>query len=137
MRIRRIRLKCIWLECFRAATAGVEMCIRDRFCLMGADSFFGLSGWHRAAEIPFVASLIVASRPGQRPEEWITGLRAALPAGLNLEATASEPGGNDAELHTYTLENPAGDSAALYVLPGLEVEISASAVREMCIRDRR
>jgi nicotinate-nucleotide adenylyltransferase len=99
------------------------------FCLMGADSFFGLSGWHRAAEIPFVASLIVASRPGQRPEEWITGLRAALPAGLNLEATASEPGGNDAELHTYTLENPAGDSAALYVLPGLEVEISASAVR--------
>ena len=35
------------------------------FCLMGADSFFGLPRWHRAAELPFVAPLIVASRPGQ------------------------------------------------------------------------
>ena len=35
------------------------------FCLMGADSFFGLLRWHRAAELPFVAPLIVASRPGQ------------------------------------------------------------------------
>ena len=32
---------------------------------MGADAFFGLRRWHRAAEIPFVAPLIVASRPGQ------------------------------------------------------------------------
>ena len=36
------------------------------FCLMGADSFVGLRRWHRAAEIPFVAPLIVASRPGHR-----------------------------------------------------------------------
>ena len=35
------------------------------FFLMGADSFLGLSRWHRAAEIPFAAPLIVASRPGQ------------------------------------------------------------------------
>ena len=44
------------------------------FCLMGADSFLGLSAWHRAAEIPFVAPLIVASRPGESPGEHIAGL---------------------------------------------------------------
>ena len=34
------------------------------YCLMGADSFVGLRLWHRAAEIPFVAPLIVASTAG-------------------------------------------------------------------------
>src|SRR5579862_2473647 len=33
------------------------------FCLMGADSFTSLRHWHGGAEIPFTASLIVASRP--------------------------------------------------------------------------
>jgi len=33
----------------------------------GADSFLGLRQWHRAAEIPFVAPLIVASRPNHWP----------------------------------------------------------------------
>ncbi len=49
------------------------------FCLMGADTFFGLHRWRRAAEIPFVAPLIVASRPGQRPGKMVAGLRA-IPA---------------------------------------------------------
>jgi nicotinate (nicotinamide) nucleotide adenylyltransferase len=53
------------------------------FCLMGADSFFGLHLWHRAAEIPFVAPLIVASRPAaSRPGQPLDDLRAALPQGL-------------------------------------------------------
>jgi ribosome-associated protein len=52
------------------------------FCLMGADSFAGLRCWHRGAEIPFVAPLIVASRPGERLDD----LKAALPAGLEIEA---------------------------------------------------
>ena len=39
------------------------------FCLMGADSYLGLRGWRRAAEIPFAAPLIVASRPG-REDGW-------------------------------------------------------------------
>src|SRR5580658_10173775 len=54
----------------------------ELFCLMGADSFLGLRGWHGAAEIPFVAPLIVASRPGQP----LDGLRDALPPGLTMEA---------------------------------------------------
>jgi nicotinate-nucleotide adenylyltransferase len=100
------------------------------FCLMGADSFFGLRRWHRAAEIPFVASVIVASRPGQRPEEWMEGLRAALPAGLRIEApVGEEAGGDDVELFTYTVRNPAGETAPFYLLPGLNVEISASDIR--------
>src|SRR5271165_2530660 len=37
----------------------------ELFCLMGADSFVSLKRWHGAAEVPFAASLIVASRPGQ------------------------------------------------------------------------
>jgi nicotinate-nucleotide adenylyltransferase len=94
------------------------------FCLMGADSFFTLRRWHGAAEIPFAAALIVASRPGERPEKWLDGLRTALPEGLRIEGGAGE------ELRTYTVRNPAGESAPLYLLPGLDVEISASAVRE-------
>ena len=94
----------------------------ELFCLMGADSFAALRRWHRAAEIPFAAALIVASRPG----ESLHDLQAALPAGLTMEA-ASTPG-TDA-LRRYTLRNPAGSQAPFYLLPNLEIEISASAIR--------
>jgi nicotinate-nucleotide adenylyltransferase len=101
------------------------------FCLIGADSFFGLRGWHRAAEIPFVAPLIVASRPGKRPEHWIAGLRKALPAGLEIEAAFETDGvKSEVEVRAYVLRNSAGESAPLYLLPGLHVEISASEIRE-------
>jgi nicotinate-nucleotide adenylyltransferase len=95
------------------------------FCLMGADSFFNLRHWHRSAEIPFVASVIVASRPGQPLDD----LKAALPAGLTMEPadTTHQP----VEVCSYVLHNPAGDSAQLFLLPGLHVEISASQVREL------
>jgi nicotinate-nucleotide adenylyltransferase len=101
----------------------------ESFCLMGADSFFGLKGWHGAAEIPFAASLIVASRPGERPAEWMEGLRAALPAGLTIEPVGQGSGGVETELQTYTLHDVAGQSAALYLLPGLHWDISASDIR--------
>ncbi|MGD0733819.1 MAG: nicotinate-nucleotide adenylyltransferase [Terracidiphilus sp.] len=108
----------------------------ELFCLMGADSFFGLKQWHRAAEIPFVAPLIVAARPGQRPEQWIKGLRAALPAGLAIEATPGEQQeGSGRELRTYTVQNAAGNSAPFYLLPGLHADISATQIREQ-IRDQ-
>jgi len=104
----------------------------DLFCLMGADSFFGLRKWHRSVEIPFVAPLIVASRPGQP----IDDLRAALPDGLTMEEPSklspSAPGSpvTRLDVRAYTLCNAAGEAAPLYVLPGLHVEISASQVRE-------
>jgi len=96
------------------------------FCLMGADSFFGLRRWHRAAEIPFVAPLIVASRPGQ----LLDGLKAALPEGLSLESGAGEEQiVAGVEIRTCTLRNAGGQATPFYLLPGLNVEISASDIR--------
>lgn len=96
------------------------------FCLMGADSFFTLHHWFHAAEIPFVAPLIVASRPGQQLEK----VKDALPAGLTL-VSAPDAGKKDAsvEVRTFFIKNAAGDHAPFYVLPGLHVEISASEIR--------
>jgi nicotinate-nucleotide adenylyltransferase len=96
------------------------------FCLMGADSFFGLRRWHGAAEIPFVAPLIVASRPGQ----LLDGLKAALPEGLSLEAGPDEDRTvAGVEMRTCILRNAAGQTSPFYLLPGLNVEISASDIR--------
>ncbi len=102
------------------------------FCLMGADSFFGLRHWRRAAEIPFLAALIVAWRPGQTFES----LREALPEGLAVE---SAPDGDKIEagieVRTFFLADPACRRARFYVLPGLDIEISASDIRNG-LRDR-
>jgi nicotinate-nucleotide adenylyltransferase len=97
------------------------------FCLMGADSFAGLRRWHRAAEIPFAAPLIVASRPGQQLDD----LRLSLPAGLSIEAAPGQDRAAAAvEVRSYLLRNQAGECAPFYLLPGLEIEISASEIRE-------
>jgi nicotinate-nucleotide adenylyltransferase len=98
------------------------------FCLMGADSFAGLKRWHRGAEIPFAASLVVASRPGERLDD----LRSALPEGLAIEAARGpEESAPGVEMRSYLLHNPQGQTAPFYVLPGLEVEISASEIRRL------
>ncbi len=104
------------------------------YCLMGADSLAGLRKWHRGEEIPFSAPLIVASRPGQA----LDNLKAMLPDGLKLEP--EDPGarnigaGNIArsgvEMRCYRIEDLAGRRAPFYLLPGLDVEISASEIRE-------
>ena len=96
------------------------------FCLMGADSFVGLQRWHRAAEIPFIASLVVASRPGERLDR----LQAALPQGLTIEAQAATIEMHSGiEIHSYELRNASGARTPFFLLPGLEVEISASEIR--------
>ena len=109
-----------------------EMPYAELFCLMGADAFAGLRNWHGAARIPFVASLVVASRPGQNLDQ----LAALLPAGLALDAAAHsvsrthndlEPG---IELHHYSVRDAEGSAAAFYLLSGLDIEISASDIRE-------
>ena len=103
------------------------------YCLMGADSFGGFQQWFRAAEIPFVAPLIVASRPGQP----LTDLKELLPSGLSLEpACESEPARMNTErskieLQCYSLVNLAGQHTPFYLLPELDIPISASKIREM------
>jgi nicotinate-nucleotide adenylyltransferase len=97
------------------------------FCLMGADAFAGLRRWHRAAEIPFVAPLIVASRPG----ESLDNLKAFLPEGIAIVSQSQpELHGEQVELRRFILRNSDGELAPLYLLPGLEIEISASDIRE-------
>ncbi|MGC1461774.1 MAG: nicotinate (nicotinamide) nucleotide adenylyltransferase [Terracidiphilus sp.] len=107
------------------------------FCLMGADSFVGLRNWHRALEIPFVAPLVVASRPG----ESLSDLTALLPPGLTLghlersHRAEGNIGKSGIEARRYSLLGQTGSVAGLrtpfYLLPGLNVEISASQIREM------
>jgi len=103
------------------------------YCLMGADSFVGLQHWHCAPQIPFVAPLIVASRPGQPLDD----LKAVLPLGLTMAPAAGSDfsgscvEGSDVEVQCYFLVNQAGDRAPFYLLPGLDVEISASLIREL------
>jgi nicotinate-nucleotide adenylyltransferase len=92
------------------------------FCLMGADSFATLRRWHRAPEIPFAASLIVASRPG----ESLADLEVALPAGLTINAA---PIFEAVQLRRAILRNSAGDQTRFYLLPNLAIEISASRIR--------
>jgi len=105
----------------------------ELFCLMGADSFVSLKRWHGAAEVPFAASLIVASRPGQSLDD----LADSVPAGLVFDRCSapaqSDPSG--IELRTCSLRNAAGRVAEFYILPGLDVEISASEIRA-AIRSR-
>jgi nicotinate-nucleotide adenylyltransferase len=99
----------------------------DLFTLIGADSLLSLPYWHRAAEIPFVAPLIVASRPGERLED----LAEILPQGLSIEddgPDGEKERGNT--LRVFTLRNTAGESTPLYLLAGLEIEISATEVRQ-------
>ena len=96
------------------------------FMLMGADSLVGLSHWYRGAEIPFVTPLIVASRPGQRLQD----LTAILPDGLTIdEDTTAAENAAEIPLRVFTLRNTAGTTTPFYLLPGLEIEISASDIR--------
>jgi nicotinate-nucleotide adenylyltransferase len=97
------------------------------FCLLGADSFLSLRLWHRGAELPFVAPLIVASRPGQS----FSDLADVLPPGLSLaEECASAAASHCVELQTCTIRNTAGDTVPFYLLPGLHIDTSATAIRE-------
>ena len=95
------------------------------FCLIGADSYLTLRRWHRAAEIPFTAGLIVASRPGQSLHD----LAAALPPGLTLTPNPAADASSPVELRAFTVSNAAGVSAPFYLLPGLQYEMSASQIR--------
>ena len=94
------------------------------FCLVGADSFLGLRQWHRAAELLFAAPFIVASRPGQPLDD----IQSALPEGLALHPLERKHIAS-IELRTCTVSSHDGRHAPFYLLPGLDVEISASAIR--------
>jgi nicotinate-nucleotide adenylyltransferase len=93
----------------------------ELFTLVGADSFRSLSEWHEGAKIPFVAPLIVASRPG----EDLNHLQAVLPEGLSIKESEE----TEHFLQTFTVRNASGNEAKLYLLPGTAIDISATDVR--------
>jgi nicotinate-nucleotide adenylyltransferase len=71
--------------------------------------------------------LIVASRPGQNLED----LAEVLPAGLSIREDAEvAPDSVEGLLRVFTIRNGAGASAEFYLLPGIEIEISATEVRQ-------
>jgi nicotinic acid mononucleotide adenylyltransferase len=74
-----------------------------------------------------VATLFVASRPGQRVDD----LSAAMPEGLVI-APLPQPDlkANGIELRRCIVRNSSEDMAPLYLLPELEIEISASDIRD-------
>ncbi|HTM16503.1 MAG TPA: nicotinate (nicotinamide) nucleotide adenylyltransferase [Terracidiphilus sp.] len=96
------------------------------FTLVGADSFLSLSRWYRGSEIPFAAPIIVASRPGQRLEH----LAGELPDGLSIVADKQSHENRPGTLEVFTVRNPSGAEAPFYLLPGLQIEISASEIRQ-------
>jgi nicotinate-nucleotide adenylyltransferase len=96
------------------------------FTLMGADSFLSLQRWYRGAELPFVAPLIVASRPGQRLQD----LAEVLPDGLTTHVQKQSVGTQNVIVEVFTLRNSVGSEAPFYLLPGLQIEISASEIRQ-------
>ncbi len=85
------------------------------FLLLGADSFRTIHHWYRASEIPFLASLIVASRPG----EDLSDLSACLPQGVQLAGVPNQ----------YRLTNSIGEDSLLTILPDLNYDISATQLR--------
>jgi nicotinate-nucleotide adenylyltransferase len=92
---------------------------------MGADSFLNLRRWHRAAEVPFAAQFIVASRPGEQLDD----LAATLPEELTIEPASAQPPTSSVAILAFRLRDLKGNSTPFYVLPGLHVEISASEIR--------
>lgn len=103
------------LERLRAEMGGGAL-----YLLMGADSLRTLKRWHRAEAIPFLARLIVAARPGERLED-AGAIAACLPEGIGVA--------QDAEADGYRLRNAQGMESRLTLLPELNYEISATAVR--------
>lgn len=100
----------------------------ELFCLMGADSLATFRAWHGAAEIPFAATLVVASRPGQA----LGNVARSMPPGLEVTPCGAEEAlpGEAVELRTCLVRSAAGSCAPLHILSGLDIPISATAVRE-------
>ncbi len=96
------------------------------FLLIGADSLAQFSQWYRAAEIPFLATLVVAARPGDssavihRPELW---LPAPLQAG---PWRITEPG-----LRSCSLSDASGRQATLHFLEEPDFPIRATELRDL------
>jgi nicotinate-nucleotide adenylyltransferase len=92
----------------------------ELFCLLGADSFLTLRQWHRSTELLLFCDFIVGGRPGFSLEQ----INAALPSGVRNIAEHREPG-----FTRYTLSGVSRQATALFLLPDLDQDISATEIR--------
>ncbi len=92
----------------------------ELFCLIGADSLQTLCRWHNAAEALFEAEWIVAARPGFPLDRLSTLLPAGVVTGAREAARGCE---------RIPLSSPDGNTSALWLLPDLNYDISATALR--------
>jgi nicotinate-nucleotide adenylyltransferase len=90
------------------------------YLVMGADAFRLLPHWHEATEIPFTATLVVVSRPG----EDLGRFEDSLPAGVTVEEIV-----DSIRLRTCRIRDNRGRSGELYFLTDLQVPVSATALR--------
>ena len=99
----------------------------ELFCLVGADSLQTLHHWHRAAEALMLAQWIVAARPGFTLE----ALETLLPADVRAGQPEHGDGWMRIPLTGPAPESSAGNAAsgALWLLPGLRYEVSATELR--------
>jgi nicotinate-nucleotide adenylyltransferase len=113
------------------------------FCLIGADALSNLRHWHRAAELLVFCDFIVASRPGFSLEQ----IASFLPDGVVARETRLEPGApppsmskgtvsrsatrtdQGLDLSQIRLTGPGGHESTLFMLSGLEEDISATEIR--------
>jgi len=87
--------------------------------LLGMDAFLGLPNWHRWREIPELAHVVVAHRPG-----WKAPTQGPLG-----EVMADRGTGSVRELHAA----PAGK---VFVLAVTQLEISSTELRQLIARGR-
>jgi nicotinate-nucleotide adenylyltransferase len=90
------------------------------FCLVGADALLSLKNWHRAAELLFFCDFIVAGRPGFSLDH----IADALPAGVEQAACCQH-----SEYIRLNLSGAGGRHSAIYLIPDLAEDISATEVR--------
>ena len=116
----RFNYTCDTLERLRRDSPGDEL-----FCLIGADSLQTLRRWYRAPEALMLAQWIVAGRPGLPHHGLLAETLCNL---LPPEIKAGPPAQSGAQCIRVPLT--AGSSRqTLWLLPGLDYEISATELR--------
>jgi nicotinate-nucleotide adenylyltransferase len=90
------------------------------FCLLGADSFLTLKRWHRCAGLLLLCDFIVAGRPGFSLRQ----INSALPDGVRNTGEHRE-----AAYTRFSLSGPSGENSAIFLLPDLDQDISATEIR--------
>ena len=94
--------------------------------LLGADAFLALKHWHCADDLLFLCDFIVAGRPGFSTDD----AHHALPPGIDAERVV-KPGAV-----AWTLRDEAGRRSNLYLLPDLQVDVSATDIRSAIAGDK-